>query len=44
VIPTIAGLLLGQRFRHKVSEEQFRRVFFAGLFFAGLYMIIRMAL
>ena len=41
LVPTIIGLVLGQRVRHAVSEEQFRRAFFIGLFFFGLYMLVR---
>lgn len=44
LVPTAVGMLLGQRVRHKLSEEKFRKVFFIALCFAGLYMIARAAL
>lgn len=39
--PTAAGLVLGQRYRHHVSEERFRRIFLAALFVIGLDMLRR---
>ena len=41
VAPTAAGLVLGTRYRHKISEDQFRRIFFISLFLVGLYMLAR---
>jgi len=41
LIPTAAGLALGQRYRHHISEERFRRIFFVGLFVIGLDMLRR---
>ena len=38
--PTVLGLYLGQRLRHRVSESVFRTTFFWALFFAGLYFIV----
>lgn len=41
VIPTVIGLYLGQKFRHRVSEQLFRKMFFWVLLFVGLYFIAR---
>ena len=41
ILPAFAGLTLGRRVRHRISEELFRRVFFISLILAGLYMIGR---
>ena len=41
LVPTFAGLYLGRRVRHRVSEQGFRRIFFVALIFAGGYMIWR---
>lgn len=41
LIPTAAGLALGQRYRHHISEERFRRIFFVALFVIGLDMLRR---
>ncbi|MGI9374218.1 MAG: sulfite exporter TauE/SafE family protein [Hyphomicrobiales bacterium] len=41
VIPSVVGLILGQRYRHKISEEKFTRLFFIGLLITALYMIWR---
>lgn len=41
VIPTVVGLMLGTRLRHKISEAQFRRIFFIALLVAGAYMLVR---
>lgn len=41
LIPTFAGLLLGRRIRHLVSERAFRRLFFTALIFVGAFMIWR---
>ena len=40
-VPTVAGLMLGTRYRHRISEAQFRRIFFISLLVAGIYMVIR---
>lgn len=39
--PTAAGMVLGQRLRHRLPEEKFRMALFAALCCAGLYMIVR---
>lgn len=44
LIPTTLGMVLGQRLRHRMSEQLFRKVLFVGLCCAGLYMIARAAL
>lgn len=41
LVPALLGLFVGQRFRHKLSEELFRKYFFWALLASGLYMIIR---
>jgi uncharacterized membrane protein YfcA len=41
LVPTAAGLALGQRYRHHISEERFRRIFFIALFVIGLDMLRR---
>ena len=41
VAPTVVGLMLGTRLRHKISEAQFRRIFFIALLIAGAYMLVR---
>jgi uncharacterized protein len=41
LIPTAAGLALGQRYRHHISEERFRRIFLVALFVIGLDMLRR---
>lgn len=41
LLPTAAGMLIGQQVRHKLSEQKFRKVFFIALCFAGVYMIAR---
>ena len=41
LIPTGIGMLVGQRFRHRVSEELFRKLFFWALLVAGVYMALR---
>lgn len=41
LIPALTGLLVGQRFRHKLSEELFRKYFFWALLVSGCYMIVR---
>jgi uncharacterized protein len=38
IAPTFAGVWLGQKTRHAVSAETFRRIFLIGLFVAGLQM------
>ncbi len=41
LVPITAGMLLGQRLRHHLSEELFRKVFFVALIFVGIYMVAR---
>ena len=41
VVPTVIGLMFGTRLRHKISEAQFRRIFFIALLVAGVYMLVR---
>ena len=41
LVPALAGMYLGQRVRLRVSEEVFRRVFFAGLIALGTWLAIR---
>jgi uncharacterized membrane protein YfcA len=40
-IPAVAGMILGQRVRRRLSEETFRKVFFAALVMLGSYIAIR---
>ncbi len=44
LVPTAIGMLLGQRLRHRLSEQKFRTVLFIALCCAGLYMIVRAVL
>ncbi len=44
VLPTALGLVIGTRYRHRISEQQFRRIFFISLFVVGLYMLTRVIL
>jgi len=44
LVPTSMGMMLGQRFRNRLPEDKFRKVFFAVLCCAGLYMIVRVVL
>lgn len=39
VVPAIAGMVLGQKIRQRLSENLFRRVFFAAILALGLYII-----
>jgi uncharacterized membrane protein YfcA len=39
VVPAIAGMVLGQRIRKRLSEVLFRRVFFVALLVLGLYIM-----
>jgi len=41
LVPAIAGMVLGQRIRQKLSEQLFRRVFFISLLILGAYIIAR---
>lgn len=39
--PTVVGLVVGTRLRHRFSEAQFRQIFFIALLAAGGYMLVR---
>ncbi len=41
LVPTVLGMLLGQRCRAMLSPEKFKTVFFWGLLILGAYMIFR---
>jgi uncharacterized membrane protein YfcA len=41
VLPAIAGMILGQRLRRRLSETSFRRVFFLSLLALGAYIVAR---
>ncbi|MGI9385888.1 MAG: sulfite exporter TauE/SafE family protein [Methyloligellaceae bacterium] len=41
LVPTVCGMLLGQHLRHRMPDDIFRRVLFAALVIAGLYMMVR---
>jgi uncharacterized membrane protein YfcA len=38
IVPTFAGVWLGQKARQAVSAETFRRIFLIGMFGIGLHM------
>jgi len=39
VLPAIAGMILGQRIRQKLSEQRFKNIFFVVLLLLGAYII-----
>lgn len=41
LIPALLGMMMGQRLRHAISEQVFRRCFFLGLMALGGYMAVR---
>ena len=41
LVPTAIGMVVGQRYRHRVSEDLFRKLFFWALLVAGVYMTVR---
>jgi len=41
LVPTSMGMVLGQRFRHRLPEQKFRMILFVALCCSGLYMIVR---
>jgi len=41
VVPALAGMILGQRLRQKLSESLFRRVLFIALLLLGAYIVVR---
>ncbi len=40
-VPTGIGFLLGARYRSRISEDQFRTLFFAALVLVGIYLVWR---
>jgi uncharacterized protein len=38
-VPAIAGMVIGQRVRHRMSEQRFRRVLFLSLLVMGLWIV-----
>ena len=44
LIPTALGMVLGQKLRHRLSEQLFRKILFVALCCAGAYMVARAAL
>nr|WP_306265214.1 sulfite exporter TauE/SafE family protein [Pararhizobium sp. IMCC3301] len=43
LVPSISGMMLGQRIRKSLSETRFRHVFFTALLLLGLYIILSAA-
>lgn len=43
LVPSISGMMLGQRIRKSLSETRFRRIFFTALLLLGLYIILSAA-
>ncbi len=41
IAPALAGMMLGQAFRKKLSESMFKKVFLCSLFVLGVYIVIR---
>jgi uncharacterized protein len=41
LVPAMAGMALGQRVRGELSQQAFRRLFFAGLLALGLWLVLR---
>ena len=41
ILPTLAGMLIGSRLRHRLSERAFRRVLMAVFVLIGLNLIRR---
>ncbi len=41
VVPALAGMVVGQVVRRRLSEEMFRSVFFAALLLLGAYIVVR---
>jgi uncharacterized protein len=44
VLPALAGMFIGQRLRHWLDPESFRRSFFGALVLLGTYMVFRAAI
>jgi len=40
LLPAIIGMVIGQRIRHKLSENLFRRLFFISLLVLGCYILV----
>ncbi len=43
LIPAVAGMLIGQRIRSKISEKQFKTVFLVAILILGVYIAARAA-
>jgi len=41
LVPALVGMLIGQRLRHALPEDRFRRVFFAALLLLGGFILLR---
>ena len=41
LVPVGIGLWLGQRVRHRISEDFYRKLFFVALFLIGIYLVSR---
>lgn len=41
LVPATIGLIIGQRYRHKIAEEKFTKLFFSGLLLTGIYVMTR---
>ena len=41
VIPAVAGMVVGQRLRRRLSEQRFRQVFFVSILVLGGYIIVK---
>ncbi|MFT4020875.1 MAG: sulfite exporter TauE/SafE family protein [Acinetobacter sp.] len=41
VIPALLGMWIGQKIRHRIPEQKFRRIFFIGLLCLGTYMVLQ---
>lgn len=41
--PALVGMVTGQMIRQRLSEEMFRRIFFAALLVLGIYIVVRAA-
>ena len=44
VLPALAGMVLGQMIRHRLSGAQFRLVFFVSMIVLGVYIILRVVM
>lgn len=41
IVPALAGMVLGQKVRSRLSQERFRQVFFVSLLALGLHIVLR---